>query len=521
MEPVGERGSRNFYGDREREVSSRLRGFDDRSGGPKQDMNNGRRGYGGARERERGPTNPEPPYPYRNGYGERQRDREFDRVQGSRYGSPYDGRSSNGYHDSYRGRDPYYREEYPPYHRDHPSQSYGRNPPPYDHSNYNDRYYDRPPPPHHNSSPSRHRPRNYDRMEAGDSYMNSPSKRLNYRRENQSPNRRAMNNNRSRSPFDYNPPQRDDRIDRILRGENSSKRASPLPPKYSKTETREITIQPKSKLHILRIEIGEDEGKEITSKAQKSPQNILETPSSIEKYNLKKSAHRKQRRRLSLKDDREEVDGIIKILFDMIGDFREVEKQRISLSLRYDFVPFELFKIITTGTDLTLPQFITFVEELGAEISEPEAEIIFQNFQQSKASGGGGLSRPEFFEMVCPFSEDYRDSVLSRTSRHISSISDLSKETCAEIRRLLQKLAEISVKTRFQEVASNKKKMMELFSALDQEQNGKLTHDDISLFLDDNGFFVTTKEIKGVMKKFDIDLDGCISFDEFLENPGI
>jgi Ca2+-binding EF-hand superfamily protein len=57
----------------------------------------------------------------------------------------------------------------------------------------------------------------------------------------------------------------------------------------------------------------------------------------------------------------------------------------------------------------------------------------------------------------------------------------------------------------------------EAFKTCDINNDGIVTKEEIKKLLDSRGFYVTEKEVHGLMEKFDKDRDGRISYSEFME----
>ena len=58
--------------------------------------------------------------------------------------------------------------------------------------------------------------------------------------------------------------------------------------------------------------------------------------------------------------------------------------------------------------------------------------------------------------------------------------------------------------------------MHDAFNALDLNENGFITLDEFKAVLEDYGIFASKNELIGLMKRYDKNLDGKVSYSEFM-----
>jgi len=204
-----------------------------------------------------------------------------------------------------------------------------------------------------------------------------------------------------------------------------------------------------------------------------------------------------------------------KILNSMVLEFRKLEEARISLSLRYDFVPNELYEIvlnISRGRGIDCDTMYNFLQEIRSDIDRQECELVFKGSDRDR---NGFISKSEFFEMLCPFGQDYRDSLFSRKPRNIRQLSSYSQETITEIRRTCELMFDNALNSRNIKDISNTN-IIEIFGAIDHERKSQFRVNDVLALLGRHGYFASFKEILAVMKRFDLNLDGKVTLDEFM-----
>jgi Ca2+-binding EF-hand superfamily protein len=59
--------------------------------------------------------------------------------------------------------------------------------------------------------------------------------------------------------------------------------------------------------------------------------------------------------------------------------------------------------------------------------------------------------------------------------------------------------------------------LKQAFEYSDKNRDGYIGGDDVRSMMADHGFFATEKELTSIMRKFDKDEDGSISFAEFID----
>jgi len=203
------------------------------------------------------------------------------------------------------------------------------------------------------------------------------------------------------------------------------------------------------------------------------------------------------------------------IINSIVQDFRKLEEKRVSLSLRFDFSLEEFFNNTVNLDDLGKINFEVFKKMLNAirsDLNDSEARSVFNQFDENADSI---LQKSELITMLCPFGDEYRDSLLTRTARNIEDIQSYSNETKTELRRVFEAIHEDCLMIENRKTIS-KDLLVEYFITLDKEGMENFDVDTIIDLLDEYDYFASIKEIKAVMKVFDKDNDGEISFSEML-----
>jgi Ca2+-binding EF-hand superfamily protein len=100
---------------------------------------------------------------------------------------------------------------------------------------------------------------------------------------------------------------------------------------------------------------------------------------------------------------------------------------------------------------------------------------------------------------------DFLESFTAETRRTFKRLIDLLFESEVQAESLRQKL--------------NRRPLFSIhdaFSAIDRDENGFITLDEFRSILEDYGIIATTNDLIGLVRRYDKNLDGRVSYSDFL-----
>lgn len=205
---------------------------------------------------------------------------------------------------------------------------------------------------------------------------------------------------------------------------------------------------------------------------------------------------------------------MMSILRTYFSNIRAVEEARTVLALKYDFVPGEFFKLVDKEQfGLIKPKELEgLLTLLKVGHKHDDIRRLVKLFDKDN---DGFLDRTELASMLLPADEECRHTLLNRASANISQLQHYQAETARAISLLFHAL--IENERFFEEVKKSiRTRVFTFFNFMDREAGGKVGQRELIAFLSYNNLEVTKNEAKLFIERFDSNLDGKVSFDEFM-----
>ena len=211
-------------------------------------------------------------------------------------------------------------------------------------------------------------------------------------------------------------------------------------------------------------------------------------------------------------DDSEE--GLVNCLKELIRDFRQIEEVRICLSKRLDFTIEEFYKLVDMGLTglVSHHDLMDVLRLLKIEATLEDALLLINRFDKDR---DGYLKAEEFVDLVAPFSDEFRESLISRKPRGVRTFKDYSERTKEILRQVLEVAIMNEKNADYQREVVRRKKDV-LFELMDKQGRGSVSLEDLGDLLAEHGFGTTHRELNAIIQKFDFKKDGRISYGEFV-----
>ena len=201
---------------------------------------------------------------------------------------------------------------------------------------------------------------------------------------------------------------------------------------------------------------------------------------------------------------------------------REIERKKNDLSLRHDFNLIDAFRVFDKH-DLgyvALTDFEDTFRSLGFYASPDEIYLLIKHFSHLQNSR---LSFADFSELLSPRQEEYARILRNRNPVNASYESRLrvfSRETVDQFLATLRQI--FDSENLAERVRQRLSKMPEFslhsaFVAVDKDRNGFITLDEFQNVLQSHGVFATSKDLQGLLDKYDKNRDGRVTYSEFVD----
>lgn len=216
-----------------------------------------------------------------------------------------------------------------------------------------------------------------------------------------------------------------------------------------------------------------------------------------------------------------EEDHLARALREQVELDKELESIKNKLALQEDFNLFDAFRCF----DLTEKGYVTkfelkdTVNDIDVFPSTDELYLIFNKYNKDQ---DGLLKYAEFCEMIKPKDITYAAIIGNRKPTYVDreDLSEIfSSYTVELLRKVLNKIIENefhSEKIRQRLARRPLFDAFEAFEALDKDQNGVINKFEFRELLADHGFYATSKELEGLMNRYDKNEDGKVSYTEFV-----
>lgn len=205
---------------------------------------------------------------------------------------------------------------------------------------------------------------------------------------------------------------------------------------------------------------------------------------------------------------------LMSILRTYFSNIRSVEETRSVLALKYDFVLSEFFKLVDTEQyGVIKPKELEgLLALLKINCKHDDIRRLVKLFDKDN---DGFLDRTELSSMLLPADDECKRTLLNRASANISQLHQYQSETSRAISQLFNAL--IENERFFEEVKKSiRTRVFTFFNFMDRESSGKIGQRELIGFLSYNSLEVSKNEAKLFIERFDANLDGKVSFDEFM-----
>lgn len=206
-------------------------------------------------------------------------------------------------------------------------------------------------------------------------------------------------------------------------------------------------------------------------------------------------------------------DFLVEFFVNLVQDFRIVEQKRLNLSMRFDLKLDELFQNvdISESDHISTSDLVRFFEEIELDASHEEAVLLLSLFDKNRDRY---LDFAEFSQIFLPFNGKFREAILSKSSRQRGSIHLYDKNTLKALRDCLASIID-SERNLEHHKQAYQGRLHELFDLIDFQHTGRLVLEDFRQVFSAHEFFATDMEISALIYRFDLNLNGEITPDEF------
>jgi Ca2+-binding EF-hand superfamily protein len=206
-------------------------------------------------------------------------------------------------------------------------------------------------------------------------------------------------------------------------------------------------------------------------------------------------------------------DELVEFYIRSIQDFRIVEQKRLNLSMRFDLRLDELFQNVdlAEGDYLSSSDLVRMFKDIQLDASEEEATLLLARFDKDRDSF---LSYQEFSQIFLPFNGKFREALLTKSTRQRGNIYLYDKNTLKALRDCVASI--IDAERNFEHYKQNfQGRLHELFDLIDFQHTGRLVLEDFHQVLSAHTFSATDMEISALIYRFDLNMNGEITPDEF------
>ena len=206
-------------------------------------------------------------------------------------------------------------------------------------------------------------------------------------------------------------------------------------------------------------------------------------------------------------------DELVEFYVRLLQDFRIIEQKRLNLSMRFDLKLDELFQNvdISESNYLSVSDLIHFFKEIQLDASEEEAVLLLTRFDRNRDRF---LDFDEFSQIFLPFNGKFREALLSKSSRQRGSIHLYERNTLKALRDCLASILDAEKNFEYYKQAYQGR-LHELFDLVDFQHTGRLVLEDFKQVFGAHEFAATDMEISALIYRFDLNMNGEITPDEF------
>jgi Ca2+-binding EF-hand superfamily protein len=189
-----------------------------------------------------------------------------------------------------------------------------------------------------------------------------------------------------------------------------------------------------------------------------------------------------------------------------------IELSRLTLCEKFDFSPSSFFSVISAGPSISARDLKRFLTSKSVQVSDNEVYMIIKQYSCLQDAR---ISREDFLQMFLPSTaEELRERCLSRPL--IDSCSDY---TWACFLRVLQEELKLQRELEAAKLSLYQQEGFSVFSAFEAIARGRQLIDETDLlqYMREYRFFLSAEDVDALLRRVDLEDDGGISYNEFLE----
>lgn len=261
----------------------------------------------------------------------------------------------------------------------------------------------------------------------------------------------------------------------------------------------------------------------VRSTYKKLHESTYESPSK----NLGYTTPSKSRSRSPVKEYKSplkeiEEDQLARALKEQIDLERDLEDIKNQLALRSDFNLLDAFRFFDVDSRgyITKNELKEGFNYFGVFPTSDECYLIFRKFD---ADNDGLLRYNEFSDIFNPKSAEYLSILSDRIPSYLDS-AKLSLAFSYETKHLIKKVLDDTIRNevRNEEVRQklNRRPLFNIYEAFKTLDKNDLGYIDINEFRDaliEHGLYASTKEISNIVKRYDHNNDGKVSYYDFVQ----
>lgn len=227
--------------------------------------------------------------------------------------------------------------------------------------------------------------------------------------------------------------------------------------------------------------------------------------------------------RFSMSSSSFEEKELVNCFKEEIKIAREVEKKKNELALKPDFNLFDAYKMFDfrdLGT-VKLEDFENAFQYLAFTTQKDAVFLLIKRYCTIKSNNG--LTYEDFSHIFSPKQEEFIRILKNRISAGLGGFERLrvfTKDTLDMFLNTLKLILEAEILAeKVRQRLSNMQgfSMHQAFITVDKDRDGFITIDEFQTMLHSHGVFATSKDLQGLLDKYDKNRDGKVSYSEFVE----
>ena len=217
-----------------------------------------------------------------------------------------------------------------------------------------------------------------------------------------------------------------------------------------------------------------------------------------------------------------EEQEIVAAFHEEIKFFREIETSKNTLALKHDFNLIDAFRMFDKY-DLGMISVSDIEETFNCLSLRPNPEEIYLLVRHYSHLQDSRLRFADFSEILTPKHEDYSRILRNRNSLNVPNgerMRVFSRDTLSifcNTLRLILNAESLSERLRQRLSKMPEFSLFQAFNSVDKDRNGYITINEFQDILNSHGILASSKDLQGLMQKYDKNRDGRVSYSEFVE----